>query len=195
MNRIIALLSLLLACACQPQQATPAGTAASAAPAPSFEEAGNMTYGGIDDSSVTLVDGKWEGQPWVQGGAARPRAGLADSFDLQGDMDGDGSDERIVLLWTSSGGSGTFDYLAVVGRGPDGQAVNTATAPLGDRVKVRAARIEDRYLVLDVVQAGPNDAMCCPGQKVRRTFALEGSALREVSTEDMGRVFPDPADG
>ena len=193
-NRGIFLPLLLLACACQSEQDPPAGTAAPDPVPPSRAEAGNITYGGIDDSSVTLVNGGWEGQPWVEGGAARPRAGLADGFDVRGDMDGDGSDERVVLLWTSSGGSGTFDYLAVVARAPDGKAVNTATAPLGDRVKVHAARIEEGSLVLDVVQAGPNDAMCCPGQKVRRTFALEGSGLMEISSEDLGRIFPDPAE-
>jgi hypothetical protein len=193
-NRRIFLPLLLLACACQPPQEPLVSAAAPAQVPPSTAEAGNITFRGIDDSTVTLVNGGWEGQPWVEGGAARPRAGLADGFDVRGDMDGDGSDERVVLLWTSSGGSGTFDYLAVVARAPDGKAVNIATAPLGDRVKVQSARIEEGNLVLDVVQAGPNDAMCCPGQKVRRTFTLEGAVLNEVSSEDLGRVFPDPAE-
>jgi hypothetical protein len=183
-KRTVLLLAVLLASACQaPARPVP----------PSMEEAGNVSYLGIDGSTVTLVDGSWEGEPWVQGGASRPAAGLADSLNLLGDLDGDGRDERVVLLWTSSGGSGTFDYVAVVARDTDGNAVNTGTAPLGDRVKVRSAEIVDRHLVFDVVQAGPNDAMCCPGQKVRRTFVLDAAGLQEISSDDLGRVSPDPA--
>jgi hypothetical protein len=114
--------------------------------------------------------------------------GLVTDLLLSGDVDGDGSQEAVVLLWTQSGGSGTFDYIAVMGRADDGSVINTATAELGDRVKVQSAEIAGGKIIFDVIQAGPGDAMCCPGQKMRRTFALKGGELLEVSTEDMGRI-------
>lgn len=192
MKRIF-LLSVLFLCACQGQIDETGRAPDRVITPPSPEELNNATYSGIDDSRVTLVNGEWRGEPYIEGGAARPSAGLAKSFSLRGDVDGDGIDEAVVLLWTSTGGSGTFDYIAVLGRDSNGDVVNIGTAALGDRVKVRSAEIVDGQLIFDVIQAGPNDAMCCPGQKVRRTFALKNSGLKEISSEDMGRVSPDPA--
>jgi len=137
---------------------------------------------------IALADGRWEGEPYVPDAASAPRAGLVEDFVLQGDLDGDGSEESAVLLWTSTGGSGTFDYLAVLDRAADGSVANRATAGLGDRVRVRDARIADARIVLDLVQAGPGDAACCPGEKVRRTFGLEGASLVERGAEPQGRL-------
>jgi heat shock protein HslJ len=168
--------------------AAPVSDAAQTLPAPSWQEAANATYGGVFGEETTMADGLWEGEPFVAGGASAPRAGLVDDFRLSGDLDGDGAEEAVVLLWSSSGGSGTFDYLAVLDRDANGAVINRATAALGDRVKVRAAAIEGGRVVVDAVQAGPDDAACCPGQKMRRTFVLEGEKMTEASTEDQGRL-------
>jgi len=169
-------------------------TEAGAVP-PSWEEAANARYAGPMGMAFELVSGEWSGQPYVEGGASAPRAGLARDFLLTGDLDADGAAESVVLLWTSTGGSGTFDYLAVVERRPDGTVAERASAELGDRVHIRDARIEDGQVVLDTVQAGPGDAMCCPGQLMRRAFALEGDVMTEVSTEDRGRLSLADLDG
>jgi len=157
-------------------------------PAPSWQEAANATYRGVFDEAVVLKNGQWEGAPYVEGSASAPRTGLAEDFLLRGDLDGDAAEEAVVLLWSSSGGSGTFDYVAVLDRDAHGAASTVAVTPLGDRVKVRSAAIEDGRVVFDVVQAGPGDAACCPGQKMRRTFVLEGESMTETSTEDQGRL-------
>jgi heat shock protein HslJ len=157
--------------------------------APSWQEAAEATYTGLfDNGAVTLADGLWQGQPYVEGGASAPRAGLAGDFLLSGDLDSDGAPESVVLLWTSTGGSGTFDYLAVLDRAADGTVVNRATAALGDRVKLRSAEVLGGRIVVDTVQAGPGDAACCPGQKLRRTFVLEGDSMAELAAEDQGRL-------
>ena len=134
--------------------------------APSLAELKNGTYHGLEEPKgpVRLENGHWEGAPLVQGGAARPSVAFVRDFRLVGDADGDGGDEAIVLLAQNSGGTGEFLYLAVVGR-RDGAPHNVATALLGDRVKVRDARIDGRRIVLDVVQAGDRDAACCPGDR------------------------------
>lgn len=175
-----------------PAVATPdaASEAAPPARAPTYTEAARATYSGvIEGQSITLGrGGEWRGKPYAEGGASRPRAGLAADFMLNGDFDGDGADESAVLLWTSTGGSGTFDYLAVLDRDANGKVVNVANAALGDRVKLRKASFEDGRIVLDLVQAGPDDAACCPGQNARRSFELDGTTLNEVATEDQGRL-------
>lgn len=156
--------------------------------APSWEEAAGAEYSGIFEDVIVLVDALWEGKPYAEGGASAPRAGLAEDFLMTGDLDGDGGEESVVLLWSSTGGSGTFDYLAVLDRDGNGGVINRATHPLGDRVKVRHAAIDGNLVILDTVQAGPGDAACCPGQKMRRTFVLEGETLTETSSEDQGRL-------
>jgi len=158
------------------------------AAAPSWQEAANIEYSGVFDEVIVLQDGAWEGMSYVEGGASAPRAGLAADFILTGDIDGDTAAEAVVLLWSSGGGSGTFDYLAVLDRDAEGAVINRAIAPLGDRVRVRSAVIEDQHIVVHTVQAGPDDAACCPGQKMRRTFVLEGDTMSETKSEDEGRL-------
>jgi heat shock protein HslJ len=155
--------------------------------APNPQELANATYYGIAEHPVTLSNGVWQGEPYTEGAASRPRVGLADGFAISGDINSDRIDEAIVLLWSNTGGSGTFDYLAVVGRDDTGAVYNLATAPLGDRVQLVSATLKRNILAVDVVQAGPDDAACCPGQKMRRMFALNADSLVELSATDRGR--------
>ena len=152
------------------------------------DELANTTYTGLRDRPVKLTEGTWEGAAFVPGSATAPRAGLLRDFDLTGDLDGKPGDEVVAALWTSEGGSGTFDFVAILSRDATGVLRNIATSPLGDRVRIRAAKIESRRLIMDMVQAGPDDAACCPGQKIRRVFELEGGELRETETIDQGRL-------
>ncbi len=155
--------------------------------APDASLAKDSTYRGIAEGPVTLVDGVWEGEPYVSGGASRPRVVLVDGFHLVGDLTGDGSAEAVFLLAENSGGSGARSHLAVLGWGPEG-VENLATALVGDRVQIRSARISQRTIELDVVQAGPKDAACCPSQKARRTWSLGGASLKEISEEITGTL-------
>ena len=164
--------------------------------APSLQELKHATYRGVDvaGGDVTLVNGEWEGQPYEPGGASKPGVTFVRDFRLSGDLDGDGADEAVVLLAANAGGTGEMSYLAVVGR-PDGNVTNVATAPVGDRVQVRNARVAERRIVLDVVQAGENDAACCPGDLVTRTWQLSGAALMEAPPVKTGRLSLDTLAG
>ncbi len=156
--------------------------------APTAESAGGATYRGLDVApDVTLSGGRWQGPPFAPGGASAPTATLLRDFILTGDLDGTGPDEAAVLVATSSGGSGTFSYLAVLS-GNSGQVTNVGTDLLGDRVAVRRARLAERKIELDVVQPGPDDARCCPSQKATRVFALAGGSLQEVSATVTGTL-------
>jgi len=154
---------------------------------PTPEELANATYSGIEENPVTLISGRWEGEPYAEGGASRPSVGLVKDFYLNGDLGGDGTDETVVLLWQSSGGSGTFDYLAVMDKKSD-VVRNLATAEIGDRVKVRSGRIEDRRIVLDVVQQGEGDAACCATQLATRSWSLAGGELTEGEAQITGTL-------
>ena len=162
---------------------------------PTAAELANATYTGIDEGRpVTLVEGRWEGEPYAEGGASRPSAGLVEDFVLAGDLNDDGSKEAVVLLWRSSGGSGTFSYLAVVGRSDDG-VKNLGTAEIGDRVKLRSGRIENDSIILDVLQQNEGDAACCPTQLATRTWSMVNGQLMEGEMNITGTLSLDTLAG
>jgi len=169
--------------------------AAASGLAPTPEELARATYTGIEDQGpVTLSDGKWEGQPLIEGGASVPALWLSEGFHLTGDLDQDGADEAVVHLTYSSGGAGNFGYLAVMGR-EGGEVVQKVIGLIGDRVQIRGARIDGRSIVLDVLQAGPDDGMCCPRQFATRTFGIQSGKLVETAVQVTGTASLSTLDG
>jgi heat shock protein HslJ len=147
----------------------------------------NLTYYGIYEHPVTLTNGRYEGAPFVPQGAARRRVQFAESLYIIDDLDGDGLQEAAVFLTESSGGSGSYTYLAIVDT-DNIHYKNVATQNLGDRVMVRALCFEQGGLELKVVTAGPQEAACCPSLKVHKTYRYAGGKLEEVSSKELGHV-------
>jgi len=147
----------------------------------------NIEYGGIYDNAVTLRDGVYEGEPFVPGGASRPRVELLDMSPVLHDLDGDGIDDAAVLLAESSGGSGAFTYLAVVSC-RDGRAVNIGTIGLGDRIMIRSMAGQEGAIVVEFVAAGPGEPLCCPTRKVRNRYRLRDRKLLLASSEVQGTL-------
>ncbi len=140
------------------------------------EQLGNATYSGIYDEPVTLTDGLYEGEPFVEGGAARPTVQLIEETILYGDLNGDGVADAAMILVENSGGSGVFNYVgAQVNQ--DGQPVDAGIVLLGDRTQIQSAVIEEGQLVIDMVTQGPEDAMCCPTLKLRRELCCAGRGV------------------
>lgn len=147
----------------------------------------NLTYHGIYDQPVHLIAGIYEGEPFVAGGASRPRVELQGDLVLRGDLNGDGADEQIVFLAASSGGTGTHIYVATVSK-VEGAWRNTATSLVGDRVQVQSAAVEDGELRIGLVEAGPADPVCCPTRKMERRYRLRGDVLALERSEDQGEL-------
>jgi len=166
---------------------TPLSGFATTTTAPTMAGLADASYSGIEGQDFTLKHGRWEGAPYIKGGASRPSAGLAGDFRLSGDLDGDGNEEAVVLLWQSNGGSGVFSSIAVMSK-RDGNIVELGHAPLGDRVQLRAADISDGVLQLDVVQQGPDDAACCPTQLASRQWTLDSRGLHEAPAKLTGTL-------
>lgn len=157
---------------------------------PTLEELENATYLGFEDpTSVTLTDGTWTGEPYTEDSASRPEITLLRGFRVTGDLDQDNQEEAVTLLNLVSGGSGQLLYLAVIAR-RDGQPVNVATELVGDRVQVRGARTTGGRIYLDVVQAGPEDAACCPGEVATLGWELlpEGGLSSIAVAEEPARL-------
>jgi heat shock protein HslJ len=151
------------------------------------ERLAGIAYAGIEDEPVPLTDGIYEGEPYVAEGASRPVVRLLARPRLFADLDNRNGEEAAVLLASSSGGSGSRLYLAVVGeRG--GEAVNLATALVGDRPQVRSMVIESGRIRLDLVQQGPGEAACCPTRLVSRSWSLQAGHLVEGEAEIAGTL-------
>jgi hypothetical protein len=153
-----------------------------AAVPPTLDDIGDATVVGLFDHPITLRDGRWEGEAYVAGGASRPTAGLIDDLSVVGDLDGDGARETVAFLWSATGGSGTRNYIAVFNRTGPGVS-NRSTSLIGDRVKLRAVRVSQGRIEVDVVEHGPDDAMCCPSIEATRVWRYDGRNLLEAPRE------------
>jgi heat shock protein HslJ len=148
----------------------------SAGSVPTLKELKNASYSGIEGlkGPIKLIDGRWKGRPYKKGSVSRPVVSFVGDFRMIGDLDGDGTDEALVLLNYAPGGTGQLLHVAVVARKND-KIQNVATTLLGDRVQIRDVRIEKQRLLVDVVRSGPKDAKCCPGEVTTLGWTLKPS--------------------
>jgi heat shock protein HslJ len=157
--------------------------------APTLDQVKNLTYAGIEDEPVTLTDGEWEGEPFVEGSALRPNVHFVRDFVLIGDLDGDMGDEAVVLLGNNEGGTGEYVYLAVTGF-RDGAPANLATVRLGDRVQVVSAKViegDEPRLEVELLEAGPDDGACCPGNLVSHAWTFGARGLSPLALDQEPR--------
>ena len=170
------LLTLIATLACTSALAIPPPP-----PAPEVQDLANASYQGLIDveGAITLRDGRWQGEPWVEGGVSAPSAQLVGTLVAQGDLDFDGRTESVNLVNYSTGGTGQLLHLAVSRFDEEG-VDNFATVFLGDRVMVRDLRVEGVRIVADLVQAGPHDGACCPGDVITRSWRLQDGQLLEA---------------
>ena len=125
-----------------------------------------------------LTDGQYE-ESIVPGSASKIAVLLGDRMAFG--YASDGRPLAAVILYTNSGGSGTFRNLSTV-VDQDGLLVNTATTLLGDRVKISSLAVRGGEIVVDMVTQGPTDPFCCPTQRVVQTYALQGDQLTQTSS-------------
>lgn len=146
----------------------------------------NATYQGIYEEPVQLTDGKYVGEPFVEGGASRPTVTLADPSLALGDLNADGIQDAAVILAENSGGSGVFIYLAAV-VDQNGTPINQATTFLGDRTQISSLTVEGGQILLDMITQGPDDPLCCPTLQITLRFRLAGDQL--VETTDFAGTY------
>ncbi|HUM72221.1 MAG TPA: META domain-containing protein, partial [Chloroflexota bacterium] len=119
--------------------------------------------------SVTLVNGEYR-EPIAEGSAAELVVTWTGDA-ATGTIDGQFAAASVIAV--NTGGSGTFYYLALFTQDESGLLVNTAVTPLGDRVIVNSLDITRNTIVVDMVQGGADDPMCCPTEHVEQVYALE----------------------
>lgn len=101
-----------------------------------------------------------------------------------GDLTGDSQDEAVLFLMTDYGGTSRL-YDLVVATDQNAAPVQLAAAALGDRVQVRSISIKEDLIVVYMVEAGPDDADCCPSQEVVKVFGLNEGQLVELSSQQV----------
>ncbi|MEM7119130.1 MAG: META domain-containing protein [Chloroflexota bacterium] len=148
-----------------------------------FEALDNLTYQGIYEEPVTLENGRFEGEPFDEGGASRPTVTrLAET--AFGDFNGDAVEDAVVLLAEHSGGSGTFIFAAaVLHRGVTLE--NSGTILLGDRVAIESMRIENGELIIEAKTHRDSDGLCCPTQETVLVYGLDDSDGLVLLRSDM----------
>lgn len=139
----------------------------------------NATYEvGIQDKvTATLTNGQY----------VDPAADLTISMgDLvaYSDLTNNGLDEAVLFVMTDYGGTGRFYDLVVMSE-QDGVPVQLASAPLGDRVQTRSLSVKEGLIIVYMVEAGPDDADCCPTQEVVKIFGLQDGELVELSSQQV----------
>jgi heat shock protein HslJ len=184
---VVTLVALGLAGCGQKQSPAPTAAPAAPPPAPTVDQLKSATVSGILDGPVTLADGKYDRPPAMPGAASHDSVTLWEPAIAFGDMDGVPGNEAVAMLSSNSGGSGEFVYIAVFGV-RDGKLANLGTAEVGDRVKLQSLWLQQGQAIMDVVEAGPKDPACCPTQLARKTYAMEGGALKQTKNEVLGTL-------
>jgi hypothetical protein len=94
-----------------------------------------------------------------------------------GDLDGNGSEDAVAILQTSSGGSGDSTYLAAV-LNDAGVAKPVASIFLGDRIVVKSLTIAGGKITADWLDRKPGDPMSsAPSVETSKQFVLQDGKL------------------
>lgn len=161
-----------------PQEAAPAATAH----AVTRKDLEGLTYRSefSGPGSITLLDGVYQEPPAPE--SATVTLVLLTEHVAFGDLDGDGVEDAAAVLETDPGGSGVFFELVAV-LATDAGPKHIASASLGDRTDVEALSLEDGVIGVDLITHGPEDPLCCPTARERRSYRLVGGSLLPVTAE------------
>lgn len=166
-----------------------AGCEKASEPAPARSDPRNTRYL-VEGSPVTLVDGVAD-EPSTAGASSRVITRVWDR-PIRADMNGDGSDDAVLILTQSPGGSGTFHYLAAAIATPDGHS-GTAGVLLGDRIEPKAIEVRDGKASVRFMTRGSGESFT-DEPTVERTrdfiYMADDQRLAEVARDFEGEADP-----
>ncbi len=97
----------------------------------------------------------------------------------------EGSPIGAVIIVSSTGGTGTFRELALLGK-EDNVWVNRDTVFLGDRVKVHSVEIKEDMIIVLISTHAPGDPLCCPSLELKKIYEVRAGILIPVT--DAGKT-------
>lgn len=161
-----------------------------------IEEAGSHRPAGINAAPVWIrIANKSFPTTYAVGGSAKLLDGTYEdrenkviiqlSRDLyEGDLDGDGDKDVVAILYSNTGGSGSFvDIYAFENK--DNDYVFGGIQFMGDRVKINNVRIEKQKIYVDMITHGEEDPMCCPTHPFVATLNLMGPGSKPSTLNKM----------
>lgn len=138
-------------------------------------DAANATYL-IEGQEVRLTHGR----STTGEGDAAVETQLTDGR-LEGDLDGDGATDLLVVVARDAGEGATFHLAALMREGSGTRPV--ASAPLGDRLVVKNLAFDGADIKLRLVVRDPENADPRPSKIVERRFRFQGGALHALDAE------------
>jgi len=128
------------------------------APAPAAAGAGyeDATYV-IENQPVTLKGGMATSSA-APGSAAQVVTRIFGN-EAAGDLNGDGVPDEAFILTQSTGGSGTFYYVAAALEGAPGGPVGTNAVLLGDRIAPQTTEIKDGEIIVNYAVRAAGEPM------------------------------------
>ena len=108
-----------------------------------------------------------------------------------GDLNGDGSDEAVILSSCNTGGTGNFSEGFIYTL-KAGKPTLLARISGGDRAYggLRSAKIDNGILAVERNDPGENGANCCPELAVTTRYKLNGTRLVEQGKPVQRELFP-----
>jgi hypothetical protein len=137
----------------------------------------NATYS-INGNNVTLVNGV--AQQEAAPGSASNIVTQYFGNEVTGDFNGDGIGDAAFILTQTTGGSGTFYYVALALGSKDGTKGENAIL-LGDRISPQSTVFQTKEIVVNYADRKPNDPMTAtPSIGVSRYFSVTNNQLVEM---------------
>jgi len=114
-------------------------------------------------------------------------------FDISyGDVDGDNSEDAIVLSVCNTGGTGNFSEGFVFTM-KGGKASLLTRIEGGDRAYggLRSAKVENGLVVVEANDVGEAGGACCPEFVVTTKYKWDGKALKKAGAESRKELYPE----
>jgi hypothetical protein len=164
------------------------GTACDRSPAPTSAEALlNATYLSewAEEGVVTLTEGEYRASA-----GPTPELVIALEEFTTGDLDGDGIEDAVAVLVEQPGGTKTYYRLhAILSDGREARDVSSRL--LGNKVEVRALRIEDGVIEADLLGQGPGQFVTVPPSVPSTVeFVLTNRGLLPAAIPPQGESEP-----
>ncbi len=100
---------------------------------------------------------------------------------VEGDFNGDGFADAVMLLTQNPGGSGTFYYAALALGRSDGNYSGANAIYLGDRIAPQTTEYKNGQIIVNYAERKLDDAMTAePSVAVSRYFKVSGGKLVEI---------------
>jgi hypothetical protein len=99
---------------------------------------------------------------------------VSQSYDVQSDVDGDGDEDRLILVNFIRATGGEFSELAyLVNEG--GTYTSTQSILIGEQVLIQAVTLEDNNVVVELYTHGQRDFLCCPTALAQIRYEFDGT--------------------